>query len=235
MSRFTRFKQYTDSELKDCGHAFVHFLRTHEGQLNRGLWRDKTWPWTELVMEWFASTTPKQIVCDARLTPHRRTETWTTLREALNLPAPVQRSGGEFLVADLIHSNYPSYQHANYWTPEYWTQALGGADLRIRMALESEWKGKTDRAAYSCVMHSASKLASIRADVKVLVFGSWSRRDDSPMNHRSVIADIQKLRALADGGSGWLVIDVPWAAWQGEVKPRAWIACPDAEVFEEIP
>lgn len=137
-------------------------------------------------------------------------------------------------MVDLIHSTYPPYHRTSYWTPEYWTQAVGRADLRVRLALESEWKGKTDRAAYSCVMHSASKLASMRADAKVLVFGSWNRRDDKHMNHSSVIADVQMLRTLADRSSGWLVIDVPWAAWGDEVRPRAWVASPEADALEEI-
>jgi hypothetical protein len=224
MSLFTGFKEYDGKELEDCGKAFVHFLEVHKNTLDA--WHNETWPWTELVIDWFADTTPSGLVCDAHRTPPRWSAAWDIHRQNLGLAGNEKRSGGEFMLIDLMHSTYPSYEQSAYWSSDYWTDALKRKDLCVRLALESEWKGKEVNGAYPYLMHSAAKLASIQADAKVLLFGSRGKSDDEPMGCSKVIEKVDALRTRADPSSGWLVLDVPWAAWGEDVKPHAWVAAP---------
>jgi hypothetical protein len=195
------FIKYDAVELKDCGRAFVAALNAADRRQDPA--HDDTEGWTEFVLNWFAATAGPEVLVDAR--PPRR-------------PGKTRRETyGEFL-ADLTHSTYPRYSPHGYWTREYWTKALGQKCL-VRLALESEWgKAGKPTATYVEVLKDAIKIAAIRADVKVMIFGP-----DTTAEGDELISRLEVLRESSQDPSPWLVVAFPWkelAAARFEVLPR---------------
>jgi hypothetical protein len=110
---------------------------------------------------------------------------------------------GEFML-DLIHAT---------WSPaDSWKVAVG-KPCRLRLAMECEWgKSASHASTTEEVLKDATKIAVVRADAKVMVFGSCNRE------HRLEIVELLRdLRTNADDSSPWLWLDAPW--W---VEDRIW-------------
>lgn len=97
---------------------------------------------------------------------------------------------------DLVHAT---------WDKRPWLEALH-VPCRLRLVLESEWgKSTSPTATTRMVLDDAAKIALVRADAKVMLFGSC--RD----GHRNEIADaLTNLRTQTGDPAPWLWIDVPW-------------------------
>src|SRR5262245_758093 len=116
---------------------------------------------------------------------------------------------------DLVHSTYPPFGSA-YLSKAYWDRAVQNP-LRIKLAMESEWghelKGDLSLAR---ILEDAAKVAAVRADAKVIVFASHSKRS----SRERVIDMLTSLRRQADPSerrrarepavTPWLWVDVPW-------------------------
>ncbi|APR85776.1 Hypothetical protein A7982_11125 [Minicystis rosea] len=77
---------------------------------------------------------------------------------------------------------------------------------RVRLGLESEWGHATSPTNnLERVLYDASKLAAVRAEAKVMVFGSTA-----PGNHDDIVENLRRLRAASADAAPWLWIDIPW-------------------------
>ncbi len=194
-----RFKKYSVKALKECGEAFCDEAGKFEKAQRK---RITTGQWTEFVLDWFARAAPDEMLVDS------------TSKQCDRAPPPFElpeRQGfGEFLV-DLTHSTYPKYSEEKpYPGGAYFDAALERACI-VRLALESEWgdpdSGPTTRKA---VLEDAVKVAAMRADTKVVVFGSHAG------TRSKILSDLSTLRKRSEDPSPWLVIDVPWKSKTGE-------------------
>ncbi len=189
---FERFNQYTADELEACGAAFVGALTDAASSISWG----ETEAWTEFVLDWFSAAAPQGVLVDAR-SPRACTRT-----------SPQRCTSGEFLV-DLTHSTYPQYPPIGkypYWRSEYWDAALQ-ARCCVRLALESEW-GRVGAPSQTrvAVLQDAIKVAAIRANVKVIVFGPHDTA-----HGEKVFADLEMLREQAEDSAPWLCVSLPWS------------------------
>jgi hypothetical protein len=109
---------------------------------------------------------------------------------------------------DLVHAT---------WDKRPWVDAIG-APCKLRLVLESEWgKGNSPSSTTSMILDDAAKIAIVRADAKVMLFGSC--RD----GHRNEIAEVlTKLRRQTDDPAPWLWIDVPWRPRSNDRWAPAW-------------
>lgn len=218
MTEFLRFEKYDAHELRTCGEAFTTMLANHGNVLNRDVWQSSAKPWTDLVLNWFSSVQHASAVVDTSA-PSMDSAQWGSLAVDLPEGCRAARSGtGEFLKIDLLASMGPQYQlSGGYWNSKYWQELLNAKRLEVLLALESEWKGGSAEARYSCVMHSAAKLASVRAKIKTLVFASGCSNGALDSRERW-LKDVSALRELIGDDVAWLVVDVPWGNW-AKTKP----------------
>ncbi len=190
---FDKFDQYTADELEACGTAFVAALTDAASSISWG----ETEAWTEFVLDWFASVAAKGVLVDARAP-----------RPCARTSVPQRATCGEFLL-DLTHSTYPLYppvgNHPD-WRTEYWDAALQGACC-IKLALESEW-GRLGAATQTrvAVLRDAIKVAAIRANVKVIVFGPHNAAHADKL-----FGDLGSLRKQSDDPAPWLCVSLPWS------------------------
>ena len=110
-------------------------------------------------------------------------------------PYPHENGAGEYLV-DLCHLDYDD--DGVDWKAR-WTNTLNRGRFGMRLALECEWGLKRE-----LVLDDAGKLALIRADAKVMVFGS---PDDS--TQAALFDELRRLRSAARDSASWLCIDLP--------------------------
>lgn len=174
------FEQYNVKELYKCGEEFKNHFSRHI--------RSPSQLWTKEVLEWFADTKP----------------------ENADHIAVYGSSRSEFIV-DLCHLLYPRDVERLQEPSQHlkrWERVLETGDFRIKLALESEWGSATDRNRnHALILDDASKLAVIRAEVKVMLFGSHGRDDE---DSNTIISRLAQLRRAACDVDPWLCIDVPW-------------------------
>ncbi len=78
---------------------------------------------------------------------------------------------------------------------------------RVRLALESEWgKSGAPAATRVAVLQDASKIAAMRANVKVVVFGP-----ENVASGNEIFADLRLLRARSEDPAPWLCVALPWS------------------------
>jgi len=214
-----KFEKYTVEELKECGKAFVGFLDKNKELLFE---LPGTAEWTEVVLDWFSATASDANVVDARPSKYAISDSLLKLRKKKIL-CP-RNTYSEFLV-DLCHSDFPSYSSFAFYSRDYWASALKER-RRIRLALESEWgKYSSKPANYAKIMEDATKLAVVRADCKILVFGTL----DQP-SHEEVIKDVGLLRKQTGDKSPWLLIDAPKSNWrEGQIQPSVLVIAGEDE------
>jgi hypothetical protein len=149
--------------------------------------------------------------------------------------APRDEAGswfGEALKLDLFASRAPSYA-VGYFSVKYWEQYLAHPDPTSLLALESEWKGGSAEERYTCVMHSAAKLAIVNTKLKVLVF--CAGRSNKKLERRGhFLEHVGALRAKHPPLVPWLVIDVPNSKWDAK-PPAAFVSNPKGEGWEPLP
>lgn len=189
-----KFRWYDKTELVAAGRELVEVVATRKTQLGRL----NTEEWTEFVLDWWAQTAPEGVLVDARR--HRV----SAQQRRPPASAKARRCFGEFML-DMLHSTYPAYD-TKYLSRAYWDRALEGP-LHIRLALESEWGHQLNgNLSLAKILDDASKVASIRADLKVIIFASNTKN-----NARHDIVDmLARLRTCADPAAPWLWLDVPW-------------------------
>ncbi|WP_437660110.1 hypothetical protein [Sorangium sp. So ce1182] len=107
--------------------------------------------------------------------------TWQALLDdrelARRMPGP--RNPSEFLL-DLTHVEIAPMPVRTGHGQSPWVH-------RVRLGLESEW-GHATSPSYNIkrVLYDASKLAAVRADAKVMIFGSTNRE-----NHDDIVESLQ--------------------------------------------
>lgn len=193
LSAPTKFVSYEAHELAAIGTDFVASIAQH----HRRLGRIGTEAWTEFVLDWWGATAPDDILVDGRV------QRLLVGRSQYGVKFRTPARYGEFML-DLVHSTYPTYE-VPYLSIAYWDRALS-KPLRIRLALESEWGDEMDGAlSLAKILEDAAKVASVRADMNVMVFAS------SPKNPRERICEyLGRLRTWTASSTPWLWVDVPW-------------------------
>lgn len=189
---FTTFDKYTSDELAECGVAFQRALVDAAAYIS---WAE-TEAWTEFVLDWFTATAPNGVLVDARAP------------RPCSRKLPQRNTYGEFLV-DLTHTTYPLYPPQGkhpYGSALYWTTALK-QPCCVRLALESEW-GRCGAPAVTRieVLRDAIKVAAMRADAKVIVFGP-----DNATHGDRLFCDLDTLRKQSCDPSPWLCVSLPWS------------------------
>lgn len=190
----TKFSAYNAEELRRCGKELLAFVR---GQPEMGAAL-----WTEFVLDWFAATAAPGLLVDAKARQDQRgnwRKRWGVGADVV----PARQTQGEFML-DLVHSTYPPY-NGEYWTPEYFERALAGP-CQVRLALESEWgDARSGDVTVAAVMHDAFKLPAVRANVKVMLFGT-RKASGGP----KLFDMLTTLRTRAGDTAPWLVLNLPW-------------------------
>jgi hypothetical protein len=219
--RFTfTFSTYDERDLLVCGDRFVADLSASARTFADNRFDNSTRVWTDLVLNWFANAAPSEPGQPTVTVDTSKPVTPRLDRVAPSLPLQftTPREGyGETLRVDQTHWRWPSYGGAGpaYWTKAYWKAALAGEErLECLLALECEWAGRSADEHYYEMMHEASKLLSIRARAKVLIFAT--RTLDQ---REELLDDLRKLRRKGDDTAPWLLVDLPWGNWPDEHKP----------------
>jgi hypothetical protein len=166
--------------------------------------------WTDFVLDWFADTAPTSVLVDAHASPQLG---WLDFLAAKGVTdalgdlaeIPDRPSRSEFLV-DLLHTTHPRYANHPFYSREYWDAALR-MPFRGLLAVESEF-GKQGAVALtrSMILEDAAKLAIVRADAKVMLFGTTRGGPQT----KDLLRDLRLLRKQAQDASPWLFVDVPW-------------------------
>jgi hypothetical protein len=189
-----QFRQYTVEELANFGDAFETTARAFAKERPKA----STAEWTEFNLDWFARTAAEGLTVDARITRGGTGPLSEGLARRTTL--------GEFML-DMAHTTSPSYEHRDYSTRAYWLRALE-QPCQVRLALESEFgRHLNPDESFAMVLSDASKLAAVRADVKVMIFAT---QDGSEA--RDVAGALERLRRQSSDTSPWLWIDLPWDA-----------------------
>jgi hypothetical protein len=216
-----RFVKYDREELEKCGKAFVARGRKVAQHLDE---RGITSPWTDFVLDWFASTCARDRTVDACARKAR--QEWSALLgNDTTGGLKSRRTPGEFML-DLVHTTLPSYDEHPYWSTAYFDAALDERrpEIRIDLALESEFgKATSPKATRIAVLHDACKLALVKAKLKVMVFGTVRGGAET----KQVVDDLKRLKKrTGDAAVPWLAIDLPWRADKATVEWQ-----PTHEVF----
>lgn len=209
MAKRFRFKNYDRQELDACGEALARELGDLYDPV-RGP-EPTTGEWTDFILDWFAAVAAEGLLVDAR--PRNLRTNW---RHAWKMESePPERScAGEFMV-DLTHSTYPTYHQLSPDRLPYWKVAVEkGGGLHIKLALESEWgEESSEDATAVAVLEDAIKIAAMRAQVKVMVYGCEDK------GHHSEILDLlRKLRTQTADEAPWLCVSVPWSVEGWEAR-----------------
>lgn len=178
MKSQSRFTDYTPDELRLCGQAFRECFENAELSGRRA--------WTQAVYRWFIDVAPAGIrsYCNPRVIPD---------------------GYYEFLV-DLCHTTYPPCDDSI--GRRAWYERAFSSPLRFRLALECEWDQSSSDQSLVAVLDDAAKLAAVRAESKVMIFGSHSK------DHRAqIVPSLERLRHAADDNAPWLWIDVLWQGY----------------------
>jgi hypothetical protein len=181
-----RFERYDAQELHACARAF----RVDVGSI----WSlNESEGWTELVLDWFAATAPTGVLVNAR---QQRDSRRLAKRRWRHID--MRGSAGEWML-DLTHSTYPTGSPADYWR----LALCEDRPLIVRLALECEWGRFGDETTTrNAILDDASKIAAVRADVKVMVTGA------APAWAAHVEHDLRRLRAATQDPAPWLWANV---------------------------
>ena len=189
-----QFREYTVEELASCGDTFEMAARAFAKEGPKA----STTEWTEFNLDWFARTAAEGLTVDSRIARGGTGPLSEGLARRTTL--------GEFML-DMAHTTYPSYEHRDYSTRGYWLRALE-RPCQVRLALESEFgRHLNPDESFAMVLSDAAKLASARANVKVMIFAT---RDGSEA--RDMAGALERLRKQSGDSSPWLWVDLPWEA-----------------------
>ena len=174
-----RFTDYVADELRRCAEAFRQHFENPNLSGNAA--------WTRAVYQWFIDAAAPGI------------------RSYCN-PNVVPDGYYEFLV-DLCHTTYPPRDDS--MRRRAWYDLAVSQPLRFRLALECEWDQSSRDGSLARIMDDAAKLAGVRADSKVMIFGSLAK------DHRlQIVKSLERLRDAADDNVPWLWIDVLWQGYR---------------------
>jgi hypothetical protein len=136
--------------------------------------------WTSRVREWFSDAKP--------------------IGDSITVYA--RRGNGEFMV-DLCHLTYPRDRFPKpHERMKRWSAVFETEHFAIKLAMECEWISN-----YAEILDDASKLALLRADIKVMIFSS---KGGVCGDCESIMNKLAQLRRAARDGDPWLCIDVPY-------------------------
>jgi hypothetical protein len=131
---------------------------------------------------------------------------WFTERRHPDACVCFKEKGGEFLV-DYYHTTYPSTSGARL-SHIQWKDALC-RPCKVLLAIEYERGRAKDRnRSTAMISDDARKLATIRANAKVMIFCSH----DAPDSQKAVAGLARLRRNSGDNSSPWLYIDMRWQA-----------------------
>ena len=225
-----KFNNYSRQEAKDIGVAFLKTFTQHGKKLGDAT---STHDWTEDILDSFAATAPASgVVVDASRAKARKAE------DPPPAIAPARVSWGEFML-DLVHHRFLAYGRVHeYGTLEYWRAAYApNREPEMLLALESEAGKQGNRPGNMvAVLEDASKLVSLAARLKVVVFGS---NDLEERRNMQSIAKLMQAQDYTNQRSGaerptWLWLDLPWSVWTPARGPNGWVGTAGSNDVEEL-
>lgn len=194
MSHF-RFDSYSRDELERCGEAFVADIAMHHRIFCA---MTDSAQWTDYLFDWFSCAAPTDTYTYAH--SPRASVRWQALfgRKELAHRVPGPRVPSEFML-DLTHIELKPISTAG-------DSLVSVRSHVVRLGLESEWGHQTS-PTYNVerVLFDASKLATVRAEAKAMLFASTG-----PQNHDQIVHCLGETRRSSGDASPWLWIDVPW-------------------------